>query len=79
VSGDGTGAGAQVDHQAVVREQGGGMSGQLLALGPGDIDARRHVERLAAEQERIGDPGRRLTPLPPAKPRLERGRVGGGG
>ena len=79
MSGDGTGAGAEIERPAVVREQSCGAAGQLLALDPGHIDAGRYVQRLAAEQDRAGDPGQWLTLLPPAKPRLERGLVGGGG
>jgi hypothetical protein len=79
MSGDGTGASAEIDRSAVVREQSRGSAGQLLALDPGDIDAWRYVQRPAAEQERAGDPGRWLTPISPEKPRLERVLVGRSG
>jgi hypothetical protein len=60
-------------------EQGRGAVGQPLALNPGGIDAWRHVQRPAAEQDRSCDPCRWLALLPPAEPRLERGLVRSGG
>ena len=76
MDGDGAGPGAEIDCPTITGHKRGGPAGQLFALEPGDVDPRLHVQRVAAERQRAGDPRERFTLFASADPCLEGGAIG---
>ena len=79
IDGDGSGPRAQIDGATLGGEQLAGAVGQLLALGPRDVDARVDAQRPAAEPLGADDPCEGLAHLPPPQPGVERRFVRCGG
>ena len=69
---------AEIDGPAPLGEYRTASPRKFLALDPGYVDTPVHVQRPAAELQCAGYPGQRFPLLAPAKPRVERGQVGGG-